>query len=143
MAEHWATACSDLERGWGENGQRVSPRPGAERSGCEHDRGGVSAGAVARDGGRKRSEVDRRLDLCVVGRERRLKVDMVGDFVRLFNMCDISPPNREDDSRQGSVTVRGCSDALTHVRAFYPEWAPCACIACLVELSMPLGSYCA
>lgn len=62
--------------------------------------------AARADAPRRRSELERRLDQMLAGSERVLAKDSIKDFVRLFNMCDISPPAREDDPRAANAQVR-------------------------------------
>lgn len=42
----------------------------------------------------------------LAGAERVLAKDSIKDFVRLFNMCDVSPPAKEDDPRAANAQVR-------------------------------------
>lgn len=61
--------------------------------------------AARADAPRRRSELERRLDQMLAGSDRVLAKDSIKDFVRLFNMCDISPPAREDDPRAANAPV--------------------------------------
>jgi hypothetical protein len=68
-------------------------RPAWPKSAAKH-----ATASLPVPGGRKRSEVERRLEcLVALGQHKVLRLDAVQDFVRLFNMCDISPPTQRDD----------------------------------------------
>ena len=78
----------------------AAERPAWPRAGGRTVGSGSTSGRDGNaGGGRRRSEVDRRLDLLASGRDRRLRLDCLPDFLRLFNMCDLSPPNGDDDGR--------------------------------------------
>lgn len=79
---------------------------------------------------RRRSEVDRRLDLCVAGRDRRLRQEAIPDFVRLFNMCDIGPPAKEDDPRAANAMVRFDFVRVFCAAARLLAYCCCCCVVC-------------
>lgn len=75
------------------SGQNSLKRPAWPKTAAKN-----ASSSLAPAGLRKRSEIERRLEQLVgAGAHRMLRVEAVKEFVRLFNMCDISPPTQRDD----------------------------------------------